>query len=81
MSMESRIEAIEKKLGIEPPAEEYGFFWDNDPSEIRVGKLTEDEPADELRYECDGGDWYKHFVAFMTDELARFREKGLFLKK
>ena len=72
MGVKERLAAIEAKLGIEPPKELYGFFWDG-PGAPCVGKLTGENN------ECDGGSTWTHFLAFTNEEIARFRDAGVCL--
>lgn len=81
MNVEARLEAIEKKLGIEPPEEVFGLFWDEDGPDsgctVRAGKLTGRDTSGDP-FEVNGESWYGHFLAFTPEELARFRAAGLF---
>jgi hypothetical protein len=75
MGIRERLAVVEAKLGIEPPENAYGFFWDSDRSPPIVGKLTGSEN------ECDGGTNWEHFVPFTVEEVARFRSVGVCLSE
>lgn len=81
MNVEARLEAIEKKLGIEPSEEVFGLFWDEDEPDsectVRAGKLTASDTSGDP-FEVNGESWYKHFLALTPEELARLRAAGLF---
>jgi hypothetical protein len=77
VSVEARLSALEKAVGLPTPTESYGIFWDSDPEDACVGKLTGEQHEE---YKCDDGSYFTHFVAFTPEELARFREHGLFPK-
>jgi len=75
MGIKERLAAVEAKLGIEPPENEYGFFWDSDGNTPLVGKLTGPENK------CDDGTNWEHFVPFTVEEVARFRSAGVCLSE
>jgi hypothetical protein len=73
MGVNERLAAIEAKLGIEVPPDEYGFFWDREGRAPVIGKLMGDHN------ECDNGSRWEHFVPFTAEEVARFRAAGVCL--
>lgn len=75
MSIEERVAAIEKKLGIETPEKNWGLFWDDGEDDATIGVNTgvNNDGSYEINDCCN----WDHFLPLTKEEIARFKAAGV----